>query len=357
MGIVAAVAAAAVIWNSPGAPPPLPDPATTNKGNEAVEVLATSLEKPRSIAFGDDRIFITEKPGRIRVLQDGVLLEKPLATFRVPDVFAGGLLGIQTHPDFENNHHIYIYHTYVEDGSLWNKVTRITEADNRLVEAETIIDGIPGSQFSNGGIIKFGPDGRLYVATGSVSDSSHMPQDPASLAGKILRINDDGTIPENNPIHDSAVYALGFRNPQGMAWDPAGNFYMTDMGPTKSDEINLVLPGKNYGWPEQECSGGGYEDSVLCYDPAIEPGGILVYDGDLLDIRGKLVMTTLRASHLYAVDLQDPGLQTSDIILSGTGRIRDVAQAPDGSLYILTSNTDGKGFPTDDDDRLLRVVQ
>jgi len=108
MGIVAAVAAAAVIWNSPGAPPPLPDPATTNKGNEAVEVLATSLEKPRSIAFGDDRIFITEKPGRIRVLQDGVLLEKPLATFRVPDVFAGGLLGIQTHPDFENNHHTYI---------------------------------------------------------------------------------------------------------------------------------------------------------------------------------------------------------------------------------------------------------
>lgn len=357
MGIVAAIAAAAVILNSPGAPPPLPDPATTNKGSEAVEVLATSLEKPRSIAFGDDRIFITEKPGRIRVLQDGILLEKPLATFRVPDVFAGGLLGIQTHPDFENNHHIYIYHTYVEDGSLWNKVTRITEADNRLVEAETIIDGIPGSQFSNGGIIKFGPDGRLYVATGSVSDSSHMPQDPASLAGKILRINDDGTIPENNPIHDSAVYALGFRNPQGMAWDSAGNFYMTDMGPTKSDEINLVLPGKNYGWPEQECSGGGYEDSILCYDPAIEPGGILVYDGDLLDIRGKLVMTTLRASHLYTVDLEDPGLQTSDIILSGTGRIRDVAQAHDGSLYILTSNTDGKGFPTDDDDRLLRVVQ
>jgi len=356
-GIAAAVAAAVVIMSSPGAPPPLPDPTTTDQGNESVEVLATGLENPQSLAFGGDRVFLTEKTGRIRVLEDGVLLERPLATFRVPDVFDGGLLGIQTHPDFEDNRYLYVYHTYVEDGSLWNKVTRITEAGNRLVEAETVIDKIPGSQFSNGGIIKFGPDGKLYVATGSVSDSSHMPQDPDSLAGKILRLNDDGTVPETNPIHDSAVYALGFRNPQGMAWDPAGNFYMTDMGPTKSDEINLVLPGKNYGWPEQECAGGGYEDSVLCYDPAIEPGGILVYDGELLGIRGKLVMTALRASNLYAVDLGNPGLQTQDILLSGAGRIRDVAQAPDGSLYILTSNTDGKGFPADDDDRLLRIVQ
>ncbi len=357
MGIAAAVAAAVVIMSSPGAPPPLPDPATTGQGNESVEVLAAHLENPQALAFGDDRVFLTEKPGRIRVLEDESLLEKPLATFRVPDVFDGGLLGIQTHPDFEDNHHLYVYHTYVEDGSLWNKVTRVTEADNRLVKAETIVDKIPGSQFSNGGIIKFGPDGKLYVATGSVSDSSHMPQDPNSLAGKILRLNDDGTIPETNPIHDSAVYALGFRNPQGMAWDAAGNFYMTDMGPTKSDEINLVLPGRNYGWPEQECAGGGYEDSILCYDPAIEPGGIIVYDGDLLDFKGKLVMTALRASNLYVVDLENPSLQTQDIILSGTGRIRDVAQAPDGSLYILTSNTDGKGFPADDDDRLLRIVR
>ncbi len=356
-GIAAAVAAAIIIMNSPGAPPPLPDPSTTNQGNESVEVIATHLDSPRALAFGDDRMFLTEKSGRIRVLEDGVLLDRPLATFRVPDVFDGGLLGIQVHPDFTNNHYLYVYHTYVEDGSFWNKVTRITESDNRLVEADAIIDKIPGSQFSNGGVIKFGPDGKLYVATGSVSDSSHMPQDVGSLAGKILRLNDDGTIPKTNPIHNSAVYAMGFRNPQGMAWDAAGNFYMTDMGPTKSDEINLVLPGRNYGWPEQECAGGGYEDSIICYDPAIEPGGILVYDGDLLDMQGKLVMTALRASNLYAVDLENPGIQTQDIILSGTGRIRDVIQAPDGSLYILTSNTDGKGFPTDDDDRLLRIVK
>ena len=123
-GIVAAIVASVVIMSSPGAPPPLPDPTTTDKGNDSVEVLATHLEKPRSLTFGDERIFLTEKSGKIRVFENNTLLEKPLATFRVPDVFDGGLLGIQTHPNFENNHYLYIYHTYVEDNSLWNKVIR-----------------------------------------------------------------------------------------------------------------------------------------------------------------------------------------------------------------------------------------
>lgn len=357
-GILAASAAAIVIMLSPGAPPPLPDFTTTNQGNDAVEVLANNLKKPRSIALGDDRIFVTEKSGRILVFEDHVLLPKPLAIFRVANVFDGGLLGIQTHPDFVNNHYLYIYHTYVEDGLLWNKITRILESDSQLVDAQTIFDKIPGSKFSNGGTLKFGPDGYLYVATGSVSDSSHLPQDPDSLAGKILRINDDGSIPDTNPIADSAVFAMGFRNPQGMAWDKMGNFYAVDMGPTKNDELNLVLSGHNYGWPQQECSGvAPYVDAILCYDPAIEPGGILVYDGDLLDIDGKLVIAALRASSLFVLDLQDPSLQKTDNFLGGEGRIRDVAQGSDGSLYFLTSNTDGKGFPTDYDDRLLRIIE
>ena len=112
----------------------------------------------------------------------------------------GGLLGIALHPDFEDNHLIYVFLTYEQDGALWNRIIKITESDNRLQDAETILDGIPGSSFTNGGFVKFGPDGKLYVGTGATSDSSHLPQDPDSLSGKILRINDDGSIPDDNPF-------------------------------------------------------------------------------------------------------------------------------------------------------------
>lgn len=355
-GIAAAALAAVVIMSSPGAPPPLPDPSTTRAGNDSVEVLVTNLDKPRSMAFGDGRVYIAERDGSVLVFEGGRVLERPLASFRVPNVFDGGLLGIATHPDFESNRWLYVYHTYVEGGALWNRVVRVTELDNRLSSAETLLEGIPGSEFSNGGPIKFGPDGHLYVATGSVSDSSHLPQDPDSLAGKILRLSDDGSIPETNPSHGSPVFASGFRNPQGMDWDVAGNFYMADAGPTKSDEINLVLPGRNYGWPEQECSGGGYEDPLICYDPAIEPGGIAFYQGPIPGLDGRLLMASLRASNLYSLDMSDPGLHSQKIVLSGVGRIRDVAQGPDG-IYLLTSNTDGRGFPEADDDRLLRILR
>lgn len=366
-GIAGFVAISIIILSSPSAPPPLPDPTTTtDQGNDAVEVLVTNLDEPRSITFATpNKLFLAEKSGNILVVENNTLLEKPLVVFRVPDIFNGGLLGIQAHPNFGDNPYLYTYHTYTQDGTFYNKITKITINDNQLGDTQVLLDNIPGSPFSNGGPIKFGPDGHLYIATGSVSDSSHLPQDPTSLVGKILRINpDDGSIPNTNPITDSPVYALGFRNPQGMAWDQQNNLYMVDMGPTKSDEINLVLPGHNYGWPEKECSSGGDTndssliDPVLCFDPAIEPGGILIYKGDLLNINQKMVLSTLRASNLYALDLEEPGLQNLDIIFSGAGRIRDVAQSPfDGSLYLLTSNTDGKGFPIDDDDRLLRIVQ
>lgn len=356
-GIAAAAAAAVVILASPGAPPPLPDPLTTRQGNDSVEVLATGLDRPRALAFGDGAIYIAERDGRVLVYRDGRVLDAPLASFRVPRAFDGGLLGIAAHPDFESNRTLYAYHTYVEDGRLWNKVVSFTESGDRLASARTLLDGIPGSEFSNGGAIKFGPDGYLYVATGSVSDSSHLPQDPGSPAGKILRMSDDGSVPETNPEGGSHVFASGFRNPQGMAWDGAGNFYVSDAGPTKNDEINVVLPGRNYGWPEQECSGEGYEDPILCYDPAIEPGGIAAYRGGIAGLDGRLLMASLRASNLYSLDTSDPGLHSQKIVLSGVGRIRDVAQGPGGDVYILTSNTDGRGFPSDDDDRLLRILR
>ncbi|MFN3655093.1 MAG: PQQ-dependent sugar dehydrogenase, partial [Candidatus Nitrosotenuis sp.] len=206
-GIVAALAVSAIILSSPSQPPPLPLP--TTQQNEAIKVLATNLQRPWAIAFAQDKIFVTEKEGNIRVIESDTLLEEPLATLRVAKVFGGGLLGVTTHPDFENNHFLYVYYTYSENGTLWNKVLRITESNNKIADAATIIDGIPGSQFYNGGVIKFGPDGKLYVATGLSSEFSHSAQDTSSLEGKILRLNDDGTVPPDNPFADSPVFSLG----------------------------------------------------------------------------------------------------------------------------------------------------
>ena len=354
--VIIAVSFSTLVLTSGTDPIPLPEP-TINSKNDFVSILGENLDKPRAIAIADNRLFVTEKDGFVRVVQDGVLLESPLAAFRAADVFDGGLLGIATHPNFSENHFLYVFLTYEEDGILWNKILRITEHENKLKDAETIFDKIPGSSFTNGGFIKFGPDDKIYVGTGTISDSSHLPQDLDSLSGKILRLNDDGTIPDDNPFPDSPVYSLGHRNPQGMTWDNNGNMFVAEFGPEKNDEINQIISGKNYGWPEQECSGNDkFEDAILCYDPSIEPGGILFYSGDSIEFEFPFIMASMRAANLYQVDFEE-GLSSQKSILSGIGRVRDVVQGNDGSLYVITSNTDGKGFPDAMDDKLLRILK
>ncbi len=356
IAIVGAIVFSAFVLTSPSDPIPLPEP-TSSSENDFVTILAENLDKPRAIAVSDDRIFVTEKDGFIRVIENNIMLESPLAALRSADVFDGGLLGIAIHPEFSQNHMLYVFLTYDENGDLWNKILQITESENKLQKAKTIFDKIPGSSFTNGGFIKFGPDEKLYVGTGTISDSSHLPQDLNSLSGKILRLNDDGTIPDDNPFPDSPVYSLGHRNPQGMTWDDNGNMYVAEFGPEKNDEINQILPGKNYGWPEQQCSGDkNFENAILCYDPSIEPGGILFYSGDKLDFESSFIMASMRSANLYQLDFEE-GLSSQKSILSGIGRVRDVAQSNDGSLYVITSNTDGKGFPDSNDDKLLRILK
>ncbi|MBI5698498.1 MAG: PQQ-dependent sugar dehydrogenase [Thaumarchaeota archaeon] len=356
-GIIGALIVSVVILTSPSEPPPLPSP-TIQPKDESIKVLATDLKKPWAIAFSGDRIFVTEKEGNIRVIQSDVLLEEPLATIRAAKIHGGGLLGITTHPNFENNHFLYVYYTYSENEQLWNKILRITESNNKILDAITIIDKIPASQFYNGGVIKFGPDEKLYVATGLSEEFSHQSQDLSSLEGKILRLNDDGTIPGDNPFENSPVLSLGHRDIQGMAWDSSGNMFVTEFGPTKNDEINLVRPGQNYGWPEQECGGNEkFVDAIMCYDPSIEPGGIVFYDGNKLEYKDSLIMAALRGSNLFKLDINEKDLESQKSILSGLGRIRDVVQGQDGYLYVITSNTDGKGFPDKTDDKLLRILK
>src|SRR3989304_5873689 len=222
LGIIAAIAASIIIINLPSNPIVIPEPTTNATKTKFVEVVQKNLKKLWPLDFPKTKIFFTEK------------------------------------------------------------VIRITESENKLVDALVILDKIPGAEFDNGGVIKFGPDNKLYVGTGDATDQ-HSAQDLQSLSGKILRLNDDGTIPSDNPFQDLPVFLYGYRNPQGMAWDKSGNLYVTEHGPTKNDEINFVKAGQNFGWPNQECSGGeNFVDSLVCYNPSLEPAGIVFYSSDKL---------------------------------------------------------------------------
>ena len=355
VGIAGALIFSALVLTDslPSNSPPLPAPTI-----DTAEIIVTNLEKPWALAFADERIFVSEKSGKIHIVTPTGKLDSPLISLKTPEIFGGGLLGIATHPDFENNHFLYAYYTYEENENLWNKVIRITEEDNRAIEVVTILDKIPGSAFSNGGIIKFGPDGKLYVGTGSVSDFSDEPQNLDSLSGKILRLNDDGTIPSDNPFEESYVFTLGHRNPTGLAWNSQGQMYATETGPTKNDEINLIKAGSNYGWPEVQCFSKivNLVNPIECFDPGLEPGGIIFYSGDKFDIDNQMIFATQKATNLFKVQINDDGVNL-DRILSGVGRIRDVGQGPDGYVYIITTNTDGKAFPAPDDDKLLRILK
>jgi|SRR5690625_4634726 len=200
----------------------------------------------------------------------------------------------------------------------------------------------------NGGRIAFGPDGMLYVTTGDAGDPSHA-QDPDSPAGKILRLTPDGEIPNDNPVDGSPVHSLGHRNPQGLDWADDGTLYASEFGQDTWDELNVIEPGGNYGWPEVEGIGGGeFIDPVRQWRPAeASPSGLAVVDGSV-------VVASLRGERVWQVPIGEP--QRSEDHLTGDhGRLRDVAEAPDGSLWILTNNTDGRGDPADGDDRVLRV--
>ena len=355
VGIAGALIFSALVLTDslPSNSPPLPAPTI-----DTAEIIVTNLEKPWAIAFADERIFVSEKTGKIHVVTPSGKLDSPLISLQTPEIFGGGLLGITTHPNFENNHFLYAYYTYEENENLWNKVIRITEEDNKAIQVVTILDKIPGSAFSNGGVIKFGPDGKLYVGTGSVSDYSDEPQNLDSLSGKILRLNDDGTIPSDNPFEESYVFTLGHRNPTGLAWNSQGQMYATETGPTKNDEINLIKAGSNYGWPEVQCFSKivNLVNPIECFDPGLEPGGIIFYSGDKFDIDNQMIFATQKATNLFKVQINDDGVNL-DRILSGVGRIRDVGQGPDGYVYIITTNTDGKAFPAPDDDKLLRILK
>jgi len=330
------------------------DPAAARRVE--VSTLATDLEVPWSFAFlpNGDALVTERDSGRLlRVSPSGDARE--VQTLPEGGSGEGGLLGVAVSPDYEQDRYVYAYYTTEED----NRVVRFRLGE----EPEPILTGIPVNTYHDGGRIKFGPDDMLYVTTGDAGDTANS-QDRNSLGGKILRISPDGSVPEDNPFPDSPVYSYGHRNVEGLAWDAEGRLFASEFGQNTWDEANRIVAGENYGWPEVEGEGGedqGYIDPITVWptSEASPSGAEIMVDGSIPQWEGDLLVAALRGERLWRLELNDRGeVVDREKLLDGeAGRIRDVAQAPDGSLWVSTSNLDSYGSPvSEQDDRILRLA-
>lgn len=318
-----------------------------------VEVTASSLDVPWDMAFlpGGD-LLVTERSGTVRRLGASP------AAITLPSVLEigeGGLMGMALHPNFAENHFVYLYFTTAANGNE-NRVVRFRLEGNQLIQDRTILEGIPAAEIHDGGQVAFGPDGMLYVSTGDANDRP-AAQDRNSLAGKTLRLTPDGGIPTDNPF-GNAVWSYGHRNAQGLAWDDKGRMWATEHGRSGVlsgyDELNLIQKGGNYGWPDIQ--GDATQSGMI--PPVRHSGADVTWaPSGMAFLNGKLYFAGLRGAALYEATLDADGRITRfRELLKGTyGRLRAVVVGPDGLLYISTSNRDGRGTPRENDDKILRV--
>jgi glucose/arabinose dehydrogenase len=338
-----------------------------------VETVAGGLQVPWSINFlPDGRIIFTERPGRIRVIENGKLRPEPLVT--ISDVEArseSGLMGLTLHPQFAQNHQLYLCYAYDSGNGQRDRVVRYRETGNGLTDRKVIIEDIPAAQFHAGCRLRFGPDAKLYITTGEATQKE-IAQRLDSLGGKILRLNDDGTVPQDNPFvgrKDARpeIWVYGNRNPQGIDWQPGTNtMFETEHGPSGGDapgggdEVNIIEKGKNYGWPiiHHRETREGLESPLLEYTPAVAPASGTFYRGSLFpQFRGNFFFGCLRGETIIRVVLDGSRVVSQERLFDHQyGRIRDVAEGPDGAIYFSTSNEDGRGRPASDDDRILKLT-
>lgn len=331
-----------------------------------VEVVASGLEVPWGIAFlPDGGMLVTERSGTIQMIRDGEVLYEPVASVEASASGEGGLLGIAAHPDFSTNRHFFVYYT-TSDGNRVER-WRLSEDGSSATADRVILEGIPSARFHNGGRLRFGPDGMLYIGTGDAGDPS-TSQDRNSLAGKLLRVTADGDVPGDNPFPGSPVYVTGIRNTQGFDWPNDRTVWLTDHGPSGErgrqghDEVNVAEAGSNLGWPDiYGCeSAEEMSEPVLTWQSAVPPGGAAIYRGDgISEWQGDLIVGTLGSRHLHHVDIEGGAVGHHAVYLEGDepdghGRLREVVMGPDG-LYVTTSNCDGRGTCPSDGDKILRI--
>lgn len=328
-------------------------PTGQSRQREDVQIIAEDLNIPWEIALlPTGEYLVTERPGNLLKIGQN---RQVITIEGVEEIGEGGLLGLAVHPQFVDNSYIYLYLTSIVNGAVSNRVERYRLNDDNLSDRQIIIDDIRGSAIHDGGRIDFGPDGYLYITTGDAG-RQNLAQDRDSLNGKILRVTDEGEIPVDNPF-SNAVFAMGIRNSQGLAWDPQGRLWITDHGPSGAssgyDEINLIEKGANYGWPLYL----GSENAAGFRAPAIQsgatttwaPAGAAFYDNSLF-------FGGLRGEALYEARIE--GGRVTEVIehFKGPfGRIRAVVLGPDDYLYISTSNRDGRGEVREGDDKIIKI--
>ncbi|OJF13762.1 PQQ-dependent sugar dehydrogenase [Couchioplanes caeruleus] len=342
-----------------GAPPNLPTPSVSTApegGGErevAVTVLAKGLEVPWGMAFLPDGSALVTERDTARILKVGP--ESDAAGLRVTEVQRlaevtaggdGGLLGIAVSPGYATDQTVFVYYSTAKD----NRVAKLKLKG----KPEPILTGIPRSREDNGGQLEFGPDGGLYVTT-SDGTGGAQSQNPKSLGGKILRITAEGKPAPGNPVKDSPVWSSGHRNVQGIAWDSGKRMYASESGQNKTGELNVIQKGKNYGWPAVEGNGTDAKfTNPLVSWPIAESfcSGVAVLE--------RMVATAcLRGQRLWMVDVTGNGTvfgQPRALLAGEFGRLRAVTAAPDGSLWVATSNQEDGGDPAPEDDRIIRLV-
>lgn len=322
--------------------------------SEDMSVVAENLDIPWEIAFlpGGDML-VTERSGSLVRINGDRQQRTEIAG--VSPSGEGGLLGLALHPDFSDTGWLYLYLTSENERGLINRVVRYRFESDTLSEPTTIIQNIPGASYHDGGRIAFGPDGLLYITTGDAGNSD-LAQDQDSLAGKTLRLRDDGSIPDDNPF-GSAVYSYGHRNAQGLAWDDSGDLWQTEHGRSGRlsgfDELNRINAGDNYGWPviEGDESRSGMQQPIAHSgaDETWAPAGLAYLDGSFY-------FAGLRGESLYQAQiLEDGSVDITAHLRQDFGRLRAVTVGPDGFLYVSTSNTDGRGSAQNNDDRIIRL--
>jgi glucose/arabinose dehydrogenase len=337
--------------------PSLPTPTQSQQENTVPQltIVAQNLDTPWAIAFlPDGSLLVTERGGNVQLVnpqRQTVSLVAHLS--QVKEIGEGGLLGMVLHSHFSATHFVYVYYTYSSNDSvIFNRVVRMTYTGNTLSDEKILIDRIPSSSNHNGGRMKFGPDGFLYITTGDAENPSQA-QNSNSLAGKILRVTDEGKPVEGT----SLVYSYGHRNPQGLAWDSQGNLWETEHGRSGVlsglDEVNVIEKEKNYGWPVIQ----GDEIKEGMVTPVKNSGATTTWAPAGAAILGNsLYFAGLRGQRLYKATIQGKSLiDIKEYVANQFGRLREVIVGPDGMLYVSTSNKDGRGNPQTGDDKILRI--